>query len=393
MDAKKKSTHKRDNNLIISLDKDFNIIKFNNQSEKTTGYLFKDIKKTPFFKNLISKKYENQWKNILESAQKDSKIDEFKLPILTKNGYELMFIWNSFPIKNKDGIVQDISLVGEFIDTWEDNNEDIILGWEEVKKPDLSKDFEYGEIEKLQIKNQYLIDENNYLKKNLKKYIDIFSSQNTDNKDYVSSGIYRLNKIVASKKRKEELEAYVRELNDREKYLNDLEERFLEEKKGFNKQRIELINWRNRLEEIESEIESRKKWVDSKEKSIAVVNERKKKKEKIENSGEYDSIIKDMSESAVVIQRGILKEANESFAGLLGYDISEILEKSIFDFIAPESFDIVEDFYKRRLKGEEINNYSTVLLSKDNEKINVTIKTRPTLLNGDIAEIALIKKE
>ena len=385
--------NKRDKNLVISIDKNSNIIKFNNKSEKTTGYLFSDIKNTNFFKSFVSKKFKNKWKETIGNIRQEGSINEFKLPILTSNGYELMFSWNSFPIKNKEGKVNDISLVGEFIDSWDDSNENLLNNWEEVDKPVYNEVKDSSEIEKLQIKNQYLIDENNYLKKNLKKYLDIVTIQSSDNKDYVSSGLYRLSKFVPSKKRKEELEAYIKELNDREKYLNDLEEKFLEEKKEFNNQRIALISWRRKLEEIESEVESRKKWVDSKEKTLTIVKEREREKEKIENTGEYESLIKDMSESAVVIQRGILKEANESFASLIGYEIYEILEKSIFDFISPESFNEVEDFYKKRLKGATLNNFNTVFLTKDNEKIEVIVKTQPTILNGDKAEIALIKKE
>ena len=44
---------------------------------------------------------------------------------------------------------------------------------------------------------------------------------------------------------------------------------------------------------------------------------------------------------------------------------NEIVEKSIFDFIAPESFSDVEDFYKKRLKGEDVSTYSTIFITKE----------------------------
>ena len=89
---------------------------------------------------------------------------------------------------------------------------------------------------------------------------------------------------------------------------------------------------------------------------------------------------------------GVLKRINDSFANLIGYEFKEIVDKSLFDFILPEGFSGIEEYYLNRLKGEDVSVYKTVLLTKNNEMISVEVYTKPTFFNGEKAEIAVVKK-
>ncbi|MCK4902990.1 MAG: PAS domain-containing protein, partial [Thermoplasmatales archaeon] len=107
---------------------------------------------------------------------------------------------------------------------------------------------------------------------------------------------------------------------------------------------------------------------------------------------DYPDFLNHLSESAIVLQRGILRQVNDSFLNLLGYNSGELLDKSIFDFVDPEGFQGVESYYLKRIKGENISTYETIFLTKDNYKITVELSNRPTTFNGDKAEIAVIKE-
>ncbi len=389
----KKSSHKRETNLALTISKSGKIKKFNDICEKSFGYSRNEVIKKSFFEKLSPKKYVDLWKKKFDSSIKNSSIDDFNLPILTKNGHELMISWSSFPIKNSKGKVEDISIAGSFIDSWDDSSESFLPVWEEVST-EKNKDIEQrSNNEKIELKNQYLIEENNYLKKKLKSYIDKFSDSKDQDKDYLGFSIYKISDFFGGKKRKEELEAFIEELDDREDYLNNLESKLMKEKKEMNQKKIDFINWRKNLENLESELESRKRWIDNKEESLKSLSNNSEESEFFDEELASHDVIDNINDSAAIIQRGILKQVNSSLASLLGYDISEIVDKSLFDFIAPESFDEVQSFYKKRLKGEHIFDYKTTFLSKDNKKIDVVVQTRPTMLNNDKAEIALIKKE
>jgi hypothetical protein len=69
-----------------------------------------------------------------------------------------------------------------------------------------------------------------------------------------------------------------------------------------------------------------------------------------------------------------------------------VLNKSFFDFISSEGFYEIEQYYLNRLKGEDVSFYNTIFLNKNNNKIPVEIKAKPTFFNGENAEIMIIKK-
>jgi len=384
---------KHDKDLVLSIDNKGKIIKLNKKCEKTFGYSDKNILGQSFLDILAPKKYKGQWIEKFNSAKKNRSIDDFKLPISTHNGHELMIYWSSFPVKNKEGEVQNISMVGRFIISWDDSKNPFLPEWEEINKPLKHVDNFDNNLEKLEIENQFLKDENRYLKKNLKKYLGHYSKVNSDDsKALLGKSIYRISDIFGGKKRKEELEALMHDLDEREEYLNNQEKIIIKDKEKIKQQKINFINWRKNLENLEGDIESRKKWLDNKEESLNVVLGKNEDISSDEIDVDNHQVIENISDCAVIIQRGILKQVNNSFVDLIGYSSSDILNKSLFDFIVPEGLDGVEEYYKNRLKGEDISFYETVLLTKENQKINVEISIRPTIYDGDKADIAIVKK-
>jgi len=102
-----------------------------------------------------------------------------------------------------------------------------------------------------------------------------------------------------------------------------------------------------------------------------------------------NEIFDKIPDCAVIIQRGTLKKVNQSFAELLGYNINEMVDKSLFDFISPEGFSVIEKYYLDRLKGVKSSSYGIILLTKDNIEMPVEVSTQPTIFKGDKAEIAI----
>ena len=108
---------------------------------------------------------------------------------------------------------------------------------------------------------------------------------------------------------------------------------------------------------------------------------------------EFDpSDFNSINDCAAVVQRGVFKKINNSFAYLLGYTVDEIIDKSIFDFIDPSGFSGMEQYYFNRLKGKDVSGFETVFLTTGNVKVNVEVSTEPTLFNDEKAEIVVFKK-
>lgn len=114
------------------------------------------------------------------------------------------------------------------------------------------------------------------------------------------------------------------------------------------------------------------------------------KKEK--NVELYDLNVNKVVGCAAVIKRGILKEVNNSFAELLGFERENLLEKTLFNFVTTEGLFNIEEYYIKRLNGIQISSYETILLKNDNSKIQVEITIKPTKYKDETADIVIIRE-
>jgi len=103
-------------------------------------------------------------------------------------------------------------------------------------------------------------------------------------------------------------------------------------------------------------------------------------------------IINDISECYVILQRGILKNVTRSFADLLNYNVGDLIEKSLLELIDSEGLTEVRNYYLSRLKGCKNSNYTTILSTKHNKKIQVEMIIQPTIFNNEKADIAFVHK-
>ena len=103
-------------------------------------------------------------------------------------------------------------------------------------------------------------------------------------------------------------------------------------------------------------------------------------------------VIDDSNEFVAVVQRGIFKQISNSFADFLGYESTELLQKSFFVFIAPPGYEDARRYYLNRLKGVTSNSFRTVLLTKEHTELLVEITVTPTIYKGDAAEFLSVKE-
>jgi len=398
-------SYTRKNSLMLSIDNNDNIIKFNDGCKQVTGYRIDEAINKNFLDFLIPSRYFNQWKGVFNSSRKNKMIEDFKLPILTHNGHEIMISWSSFPIKNSADVVSDIDFVGTFIDSWDDS---------EVSLVKLSKDVVESKVDaggsgeaflRLLKSNEDLKRKNQKLEKNITALKSRRGKKDAP-VSYSGKLVYSLADVVGGKKRRQEFERMMNELDVREKKINKLESQLLKDKKKVNEMRDEFSEWREKLEILESEIqkrnmdlEDRAKLLDSTidlGKSIGVVSTDLSKElssVKIDTKEvNSEDLLNNISFCAAVIQRGILKQVNGSFANLIGYNAEDIVEKSFFDFIAPEGLLGLEKYYLDRLKGGKVNSYDTVFLNSDDQTVRMKVRIKSTVFNGDKVEVAVFTK-
>ena len=192
----------------------------------------------------------------------------------------------------------------------------------------------------------------------------------------------------------------IHELMSRKKELDESEAQFLNEKKIFDTRIEEFSQWRYKLEQLEMEIEKRRQELNRQDQVFfkemqplsleTQLVEQENNDRDAPDTPDYHQILDKIPQSAVIVQRGILKQINTSFAELIGYPVHEIMEKNFFDFIADEGLAEIEKYYLHRLKGVSITSYKTVISTKENDKVYVEVSVKPTSYNGEKAEIAII---
>lgn len=234
------------------------------------------------------------------------------------------------------------------------------------------------------------------------------TSQKTGSK-VLSKKLSFLKDPFGVKRKQEEFKNGMCILDERKKEIDELEAQLIKDRKNLDKKIAEFSSWEEKLLNLEPEIEKRRAYLVEQEKNFiesltslpvgkidlgASLPETESVLAPGENVDQdvHHDILDKIPECAAIVQRGVLRQVNSSFAGLIGYDIEEIAEKSFFDFIALEGLAGIKKYYLNRLRGGSISAYETVFSTKDNKKMTVRVSIKPTTYNGEKADIAIIKE-
>ena len=503
---KNKNSRSRENVLVMNVDQNGKILRFNKECERILDISKKEVLNRRFFDLLMPESYSDQWEEIFDYARQHTPINNLELPILTSHGREIMVSWSGFPTNNAAGLFENIDLIGKLVPQMDNvngfsgehvkkqvanktdgrclakkgkdsgralckiGNKKVVLkkgghsrskdfhgdakteihSKKAKKQKNLKKDIrrkkvkdatenlkeKYEEllkdyydvkktIKKLEMINVKLEKENKKLGKNLSilqtRLSNDETKQKTLDKTYdptvkknailFNRGTRFLFDCVGGRRKKEEFERMMYELDERKSLLDDLESQIIDDRRNLADRRSEFCRWKEKLELLEDEIEKRRVEVVEQEKmlnervtsslAMGIHNEltsevngevssdvRSSDIETIEHHNVLDKTV----QCAAIIQRGILKQINDSFAELIGFETDEIMNKSLFDFIALEGLADLEKYYLNRLKGCDSYTYGTVFSTKDNGKIIVEVSIKPTTYDGKKAEIAIIKE-
>ncbi|RLF57544.1 MAG: hypothetical protein DRN27_07580 [Thermoplasmata archaeon] len=198
------------------------------------------------------------------------------------------------------------------------------------------------------------------------------------------------------------------QMNQRKQKLERLETDMILEKKEFKKKIEEFFTWREKLEQLEQEIEKRRKYLAEHETFLnenfdkvlqhelnqpasyigEVISELKNGAEDSPGIVEEDDLFESLTIEAVVLQRGRIKKVNSLFKKMIGFDAKDIIGKHLVDFVGPAGLAGVEQHYVNRLKGVDDLSYDTVFLAKNENEISVHVKVKAGEFQGQRAEIA-----
>jgi len=106
----------------------------------------------------------------------------------------------------------------------------------------------------------------------------------------------------------------------------------------------------------------------------------------------YRTVIEKATDGIVITQQGKLKFLNATMCQMLGYEESEIIEKPFLDYVVEEDRQVMIDFHKRRMAGEDFTSlYRSHFIRKDGEVITVELNARTSVYNGGPAAFIIIR--
>ena len=123
------------------------------------------------------------------------------------------------------------------------------------------------------------------------------------------------------------------------------------------------------------------------------LTETRRMQEQLQQSEEkYRTVIDKATDGIVITQLGKLKFVNNSLCEMLGYEESELIEMPFLNIVVEEDQQVMIDFHRRRMKGEDFTAlYRSRIIRKDGKVITVELNARTSDYNGNPAAFIIIR--
>lgn len=123
------------------------------------------------------------------------------------------------------------------------------------------------------------------------------------------------------------------------------------------------------------------------------LTETRRMQEQLQQSEEkYRTVIDKATDGIVITQQGLLKFANNAMCEMVQYKKEEILETSYLDMVVKADHQIMLDYHKRRMNGEDFSSlYRSRFIRKDGKIITVELNARTSDYNGSPAAFIIIR--
>ena len=99
--------------IILVLDVNGNIVRFNRYMEELSGYKLKDVKNKSWFDTFLSKANRIETKKLFEKAIEYTHAEGNINPIITQNGREIMIEWHDKALVDSDGCITGLLAIGQ----------------------------------------------------------------------------------------------------------------------------------------------------------------------------------------------------------------------------------------------------------------------------------------
>jgi PAS domain S-box-containing protein len=103
-----------------------------------------------------------------------------------------------------------------------------------------------------------------------------------------------------------------------------------------------------------------------------------------ESEEKYRNLIEQADDGIIITQVGFFKFVNRAFCRMMQYSENELIGKPYLDFVIPDDHEMMEEYHRRRMAGEEFNViYRSKIIRKDGKILHVELNTRTSVYEGN----------
>ena len=106
----------------------------------------------------------------------------------------------------------------------------------------------------------------------------------------------------------------------------------------------------------------------------------------------YRTLIENANDGIVITQDGMMRFYNKAMASMLQIDLEEYLNKPFLEKVVPEDHQVMIEYHKRRMAGEDFASlYRSRLIRKDGKILTVELNARTSNYNGRPAAFIMVR--
>lgn len=147
-------------------------------------------------------------------------------------------------------------------------------------------------------------------------------------------------------------------------------------------------------EALEHEVEQRTaQLVEANEQLKHEIEERKQAEGALREAEEqYRSLVERASDAIIIIQDEKTVYRNPMYEKILGYSVTETLDRSFLDFVAPEDRNLVKDNYYKRLEGKPVpGEYELRVMTRSGRVVTMEVKPDLIEYKGEPATMVVMR--
>ena len=98
--------------FVLGVNRNEELVQFNKYCQYITGYRRFEVSGKKISDVIIPKNYVKNWRQLFDALIKNGRVEDIVIPLKTTHKTECFISWRGYPIKDANGVVRNVFLLG-----------------------------------------------------------------------------------------------------------------------------------------------------------------------------------------------------------------------------------------------------------------------------------------